>query len=415
MVGPALLAAVMAFLINVVVTPAIIKLAHKFRWYDDPEDERKIHDEPVPHTGGVGIFAATFIACVAVLWYSEATMAGMVPLVGAFALVACVGIFDDFFDLRARWKFLVQLGAAMLVVGAGPFRFETLSLPGIAYQLELGSFAAPLTILWIVGISNGVNFIDGIDGLAGGIGFIAAAFAGLIGLLAAAFEVTILASSLAGALVAFLVFNRHPARIFMGDSGSLTIGFVLAVLPLAARVFGSSGLGSFGFVAAVTLLFVPILDTGTAIVRRLSRGVAVWHPDREHIHHRLLDVGFRKRTTVLLLYGAALLFGLTATAVVALPTQLGGTVLAAVVLSGAAAFQVRLYRVARRRDAEKYEVREAGVPAPAADAATGERDDGRGVRKHAHNGQAPEFPSRAYQHGVRSSERERRPTGDARG
>ena len=309
----------MAFLINVLLTPFILQLAHRFGWYDHIND-RKIHTESTPRLGGVGIFMS-FIAAAVVGLTVLVGAPGIAPwslrsvalILGGLALVHGLGLYDDFVNLRAPLKFVVQLAAGTMVAVSGAL-MRVIELPWIGpVQLPLW-IAFGLTILWVVSISNAVNLIDGADGLAGGVALIAALFMGVIALGQGSLVSAILAFAVVGSLAGFLVFNLPPARIFMGDSGSLSLGYILAVLPLLGLQRGEPGLMAIAPFPVLTLLYSPIVDTLLAIIRRISRGLPVHSADREHIHHRLIDRGVGGRRLLSVIYGTMVVFGFVATA-----------------------------------------------------------------------------------------------------
>ncbi|MFW5827536.1 MAG: glycosyltransferase family 4 protein [Alkalispirochaeta sp.] len=309
----------MAFLVNVLLTPLILRLAHRFEWYDHIND-RKIHTESTPRLGGVGIFVS-FVAASVVGVTIIVGASGTAPwsmrsvgfILGGLALVHGLGLYDDFVNLRAPLKFLVQLAAGSMVALSGAL-LRVLDLPWVGpVQLPLWA-AFGLTILWVVSISNAVNLIDGADGLAGGVALIAALFMGIIALGQGSLVSAILSFAVAGSLAGFLVFNLPPARIFMGDSGSLSLGYILAVLPLLGLQRGEPGLMAVAPFPVLTLLYIPIVDTLLAILRRLRRGLPVHSADREHIHHRLIDRGVGGRRLLAVIYGTMVVFGFVATA-----------------------------------------------------------------------------------------------------
>ncbi|GAG36918.1 unnamed protein product, partial [marine sediment metagenome] len=247
--------------------PVIIRLAHRYKWYDLPDNQRKIHTGLIPRMGGTSIFIAffssLFLAPLLSSLISESRISLLsstrfVPVFAGALLAYLVGLYDDFRNLRALLKFFLQLLAAAIVAGGG-FLISSFSLPYMG-TIHLGLLAYPVTIFWIVGIANAVNLIDGMDGLASGIAAIASLSMGVIAIIQGVPQTAILALALFGALVGFLAHNFPPAKIFMGDSGSLFVGFVLAVLPL----MGISKASAFGtLIVPVTLLTVPILDTAT--------------------------------------------------------------------------------------------------------------------------------------------------------
>jgi UDP-GlcNAc:undecaprenyl-phosphate GlcNAc-1-phosphate transferase len=233
-------------------------------------------------------------------------------------LIHVVGLIDDFHNLKALFKFFCQLLAAVIVT-AGGFLIRSLTLPYLG-TLPLGPLAYPITVLWIVGISNSINLIDGMDGLAGGISGFAALSMGIISLLQGAVLTSVLCFALFGAIVGFLVFNYPPAKIFMGDSGSLFLGFCLASFPLAGGISKISAFGT--LLVPVTLLTVPILDMVTSVIRRVRNKVPIIQPDKEHIHHKLLAMGLNQRQILGVLYGFSIYLSIVAITSVVLPQEI---------------------------------------------------------------------------------------------
>ena len=301
---PVVIAAfLVAALIAFALTPLVRRIALRVDAVDKP-DQRRVNVIPIPRGGGVAV-AASFIAVVlAFTWLNDTfdfvvvptTVDGptLIALLLGGALAAVFGVLDDYFDLRARWQFAAQLVLALLAVGLG-VTIEVLSNPLGPELIRLEGFvAAGFTILWIVGMLNSINFIDGLDGLSSGVVFIAAITLGLISLtLASQLYVAILCFVLAGALLGFLRYNFHPATVFVGTSGVMFMGYTLAVLSIV---------GTAKIAVALLVLAVPIIDAFWIIVRRVAQGRSPFSPDRGHLHHRLLDVGLSHRQTVLLIY-----------------------------------------------------------------------------------------------------------------
>jgi len=300
-----------ALAIASVLTPLVTTLALKHKLVDQPDNLRKVHVRAVPRLGGIAVVLA-FLAPIAALSLHENQVASAlfadVTLVWAFALGALgivgLGIFDDLRGADAKLKFAVQTAVAVGLWAAG-FRVEAVG-GSMGLALDLGMLSLPITVLWIVGVVNAVNLIDGLDGLASGIALIAAT--ALLGVSLAHDQVllALMMSALAGSLVGFLFFNFNPARIFLGDSGSLFLGYVLAVASLwthhkAATATVVSALPLF-------VVAVPLLDTTLCIIRRTSRGQSPFSPDREHLHHRLMALGLSHRNSVLALYAVATIF-----------------------------------------------------------------------------------------------------------
>jgi UDP-GlcNAc:undecaprenyl-phosphate GlcNAc-1-phosphate transferase len=306
---------VLAFLISAVIIPVIITVSHKRAWYDIPNN-RKIHTGPIPRLGGIGIYFGFMAASLAVPlllpvifpgFQPAGYTLGYLPVFLAFTLIHGMGLVDDFHNLRALLKFLLQIAAAALVT-VGGFTISRFSVPGWRV-ISLGVFSYPITILWLVAISNAMNLVDGVDGLAGGIAGIAALVIGVICILLDRLIPAFMAFALLGAIIGFLLSNFPPARVFMGDSGSLLIGFVLAALPLMISP-GNTSVGE--LLAPGTVLLVPILDTISAIVRRVAGGRPIQSPDKEHIHHKLLDLGVKEVPLLLIIYGSCAVLGIAA-------------------------------------------------------------------------------------------------------
>jgi len=294
---------------TLVATPLIKRLACRFGVIDAGEAQRKIHDVPIPLAGGLAIALAFASATLLLAFlggpdlrsgYDTRLLA--IALGGAFMLL--VGLLDDVRGLNAYKKFLLQWSIGLFVSFLG-LRIEHLVLP-LGIELDLGIWAIPFTCIWIVGVCNAVNLIDGMDGLASGISALAFAFLFLIGLEVGNTDVALLCLALSAASLGFLVFNFNPATIFLGDTGSLFLGYLLATLSL--EVFLGAGQGV-PFLVPVLLLALPIGDTAWAMGRRFLQGRPIFSPDRGHIHHRFMAFGYTQRETVLTLYLFTVLLG----------------------------------------------------------------------------------------------------------
>jgi len=308
-------ATLLAFILITLLIPVIIRLSRHFEWYDHI-DHRKIHSGEISQLGGVGIFLVVVIVSTLFIIFEQFFPRiviekldfppGFLFIFGGAVLIHLLGLIDDFSNLNATPKFIVQIFAALLVTSGG-FSVGIFSIPFIWQDISLGYFTIPITALWIVGITNAINLIDGMDGLAGGIAGIAAFFYGMIFLLEGYFLAALISLILFGAILGFLVFNFPPATIFMGDSGALLIGFLLAVLPLLEI---PQPVSTFSLIPAVTILFIPIMDTFFAIIRRKVKREAIGKPDNEHIHHKFLRLGLNHKQILSLIYGITLLFGI---------------------------------------------------------------------------------------------------------
>ena len=291
----------LAMFVSFVLTPYIKKLAFKIGAIDKP-DRRRVHTRIMPRLGGVAIYIAFVLATIASL---ELTKDIIGILLGSLIIVI-VGVLDDKYQLPAKVKLLGQILAACVLVAFG-IRIEWVNNPlGGYFYLEYLSI--PVTIFWVVSFTNVVNLIDGLDGLAAGVGAIASLTVGLVAWQFGYYYIAVLASALCGAIVGFLRYNFNPASIFMGDTGSMFIGYMMA----AISVFGAvKTAATVALIVPAITLGLPIMDTAFAIMRRYSNGRPIFAPDKGHLHHRLLDRGYNQKEAVLLMYGitAALCIG----------------------------------------------------------------------------------------------------------
>jgi UDP-GlcNAc:undecaprenyl-phosphate GlcNAc-1-phosphate transferase len=299
-----------ALALALVLTPAVRALARRWNLVDAPGG-RKIHTVSVPRVGGVGITLAMMLALAGAAVTGEASaddVHAWLPVLLGGALVFAVGLWDDVRPLPAWVKLAVQIAGAGGAAALG-VRIEHVTLLGST--LGLGLLALPLTILWIVGLTNAFNVMDGLDGLATGLAIIAAATCAVVSLARDDLQGGMLLVVLLGALCGFLPYNFNPATIFLGDSGSLVVGYVLAVTAITSFQKGATALVVLG---PLLLFALPISETLHSVVRRL-RGQGLRHvflPDQQHVHHRLLGLGLSHRQVVLLLYGVSLSFSLLA-------------------------------------------------------------------------------------------------------
>ena len=306
-VGLAAAALLVAALVALITTPVVRSLAVRMGAVDVPKDGRRMHDHPIPRMGGLAIFFG-FILSVLIFQTLTPSLRGM--LLGSVIIVV-LGILDDIYALPALPKFLVQIVAALVAVLEGN-RIDFLSNPNIFSKepfWELGWLSIPISVLWIVAITNSVNLIDGLDGLACGVSTISSMTLLVIALIVSEPDVAILMAALAGACIGFLPYNLNPAKIFMGDTGSTFLGFILATVSIQ---------GLFKFYAIISfavpflMLGLPIFDTCFAILRRVAKGQSPMSPDRGHIHHRLIDMGFSQKQAVAVLYIISAILGLSA-------------------------------------------------------------------------------------------------------
>ena len=290
------------------LTPHVSTFAHKVGAMDVPRDARRMHKRPIPRMGGLAIFMG-FLSAILIFGKFDVQMLSI--LLGAMIIVV-LGIFDDIVALGAKFKFCIHIIAAAIPVCIGGLKIEFFTsfnpFSNNPY-FSLGILTIPVTILWIVGITNAVNLIDGLDGLAAGVSSIAAMTMLAVGLLTNEVMVAIVMAALAGSCIGFLPYNFNPAKIFMGDTGSTFLGFMLATMSIE---------GFFKFYAVISfavpflILGLPIFDTASAIMRRLMEGRNPMSPDRGHVHHRLVDMGFNVKQAVAILYAISGTLGLAA-------------------------------------------------------------------------------------------------------
>lgn len=307
---------VLAAVVGMILTPIVRGLALRWQVVDRPGG-RHVHRRTIPRLGGTAI-CVSFLVPLAGLFHAESAVAAIFRgessrawgLIAGAVSMCVLGVIDDTRGVRAIYKLLVQIVVATIAFGCG-FRIEAVNLPLLG-TLSMGVFALPVTVFWIVGIVNAVNLIDGLDGLAGGVVFFAALTNLVVAVLSGNIFVAIVMASTMGAVLAFLFYNFNPARIFMGDSGSYFLGYVLATTSL----FGSSQKASttVSLLVPMVALGVPIFDTLFAMVRRFLERRSIFSPDRGHVHHRLLDMGITHRRAVLILYGVSVVFAAAAIA-----------------------------------------------------------------------------------------------------
>lgn len=297
----------MALTITYMVTPLVKKWAIHLGIIDRPTGGRKIHAQPIPYLGGLAIYLGFGIAVVALVGWKDPQVAGI--LTGG-TLLMLLGIADDKRPIPAKWKFIGQILIIALVVQVFDIRIWWLTHP-LQGMIYLNGWSFPLSVLWIVAVVNTVNLIDGLDGLAAGVSCIAAATLCLIALKMGQMQVAMMAAALIGSSLAFLRYNFNPARIFMGDSGSMFLGFVLAAISVEGALKSAA---TIALLVPMLALGFPILDTLFAITRRYRNGRPIYEADRSHLHHRLLDRGMTQKQVVVLLYGFSGLLGLCAVA-----------------------------------------------------------------------------------------------------
>ena len=307
-IGTIIAAFAVAAVLSYFFTPPVKNFAHKVGAIDVPKDARRMHKKPIPRLGGLAIYGG-FLCSILIFGQLDETM--LCVLLGA-AIIVALGIFDDVLALGAKLKFVVQIVAAAIPVCIGNLQiglFTNLNPLSDTPFVHLGILAVPVTIIWIVGITNAVNLIDGLDGLAVGVSSIAAITMLAVALLTGNMPIAITMAALAGACIGFMPYNLNPAKIFMGDTGSTFLGYMLATVSI---------MGLFKFYTVISfavpflILGLPIFDTANAIIRRVAAGRSPMSPDRGHVHHKLIDMGFNQKQAVAILYAISATLGLTA-------------------------------------------------------------------------------------------------------
>ncbi len=302
-----LTAFIVSFVFVCAVTPILIKVGIKFGFVDQV-NQRKIHRGAIPRIGGIGISLGTMLP-IFLLFYVRGGIHIETPnniylfFVGGLS-ISLLGLLDDIKGVNAKVKLLFQIGIAVMATMHGAL---IQSIPTPWGQLELGFFSYPLTVFWIIGIINAFNLIDGMDGLSSGITLFSALTIAMLAIVNGTpyLPVALVGLALAGAVTGFLIYNFNPAKIFMGDSGSMFIGYILAVLSLKSQ---SKAHAVVSIMVPIIAMGLPILDTTLAFLRRILRHQSIFAADKQHIHHFLLSLGFNQRKTVLILYAISILF-----------------------------------------------------------------------------------------------------------
>jgi UDP-GlcNAc:undecaprenyl-phosphate GlcNAc-1-phosphate transferase len=299
---------IVAFLFSFASVPFVRVLAFKIGAIDVPKDARRMHSSPIPRIGGLAIYFGFLVSFFCFGTVIDEKMVGV--LIGATLLIL-LGIFDDVKPIRALYKLIVQVVAASIPVIMGlriAFLTNINIFSGDA-SLNLGFLAIPVTIIWIVGLTNALNLIDGLDGLAAGVTTISAICLMIVALFNNRYEMLLPLSAIAGATIGFLPYNLNPAKIFMGDTGALFLGYILATLSIDGFF---KSYAAITFIIPLIVLGLPLFDTSFAIIRRAVKGKPIMAPDRSHLHHRLVDAGFTQRQTVGILCAISGLLSLAA-------------------------------------------------------------------------------------------------------
>ena len=295
-----------AFILTFIQMPFTIKLAKKKGFLDVPKDNRRVHKKPIPVGGGIAMVISVSILMLFFLPINK----GLVMTILASLIIAISGLYDDKKGLSPKLKFIFQiLAAVILIIGGMKIEFVTNPFDSNDALLILNMLSIPVTIFWVCGITNTINLIDGLDGLASGVSMICAISMFFITYNMGRYDVSLVCALVAGACLGFLPFNFNPAKIFMGDTGALYLGFMLSYISISGFLKQAAILMIF---VPVLILGVPVFDTAFAMVRRKLSGKSMVEADKGHLHHRLLKMGLNQRQTVVILYSISAIFGLLA-------------------------------------------------------------------------------------------------------
>lgn len=293
---------VTCFVLALIFTPLVKKFAINIGAIDKP-NERKVHNKIMPRLGGLAIFVSFLIGCF--IFLPNVFITWSILLGGI--LIALLGFLDDLKGLPAKVKFVGQIIAALVPI-IGGIRIEYVMIPNGDF-IEFGWLAIPITIFWIVAITNAINLIDGLDGLAAGVSSIALITISVLAMTLGNPLTPLLGFILLGSTLGFLIFNFNPAKIFMGDTGSLFLGYMISVLSIVGLAKSAA---IFSLIIPMIILAVPIMDTTFAIVRRMVQRKPLMAPDKFHLHHCLIRLGFTHKQSVILIYLLSGLFSLAA-------------------------------------------------------------------------------------------------------
>lgn len=318
---------IVALVISLIGTPIVIKLANKLGFVDIPKDNRRMHKKPMPLIGGVAMYVS-FVICT--ILFTSLNKEIILLLIGA-TLILISGLIDDKVGLSPKMKILFQvISAIILIISGSEITFFTNPFSFGEQVIFLQVLAIPITIFWVVGITNTVNLIDGLDGLAAGVSAISAVSLAVIAIKFGYSDVSKISIILAGSCIGFLFFNFNPAKIFMGDTGALFLGYILSYISIEGVMKSAAALT---IVVPVLILGVPVFDTTFAMIRRKLSGKKIMDADKGHLHHRLLNLGLSQRQTVLILYGISIIFGILANIVADINTKNGFIISLLIVLA----------------------------------------------------------------------------------
>ncbi|NLI58413.1 MAG: undecaprenyl/decaprenyl-phosphate alpha-N-acetylglucosaminyl 1-phosphate transferase [Clostridium sp.] len=307
----------LAFIVAFSATPIVRKLAFKIGAVDIPKDSRRMHNKPIARLGGMAIFSGFIVALMFGVISTFLGVSGislnkqLLGLLVGVSIIVGIGIIDDIKQLGAKFKLVFQIIAALCVVFISDTRITNLTNPfaseGVSQLNDITSYV--LTVFWIIGITNAINLIDGLDGLAAGVSSISYLSLFFISILNGESSDATIIAILAGATLGFLPYNFNPAKIFMGDTGSTFLGFTLAVVSIQGMM---KTYAAFSIAIPLLVLGLPLFDTISTIIRRILKGRPIMEADREHLHHRLIDMGLSQKQSVGVMYTASAALGLCA-------------------------------------------------------------------------------------------------------
>ncbi|HCD1451552.1 TPA: undecaprenyl/decaprenyl-phosphate alpha-N-acetylglucosaminyl 1-phosphate transferase, partial [Staphylococcus aureus] len=295
-----LLLVAVTMIVSLTITPIVIAISKRLNLVDKP-NFRKVHTKPISVMGGTVILFSFLIG----IWIGHPIETEIKPLIIGAIIMYVLGLVDDIYDLKPYIKLAGQIAAALVVAFYG-VTIDFISLP-MGTTIHFGFLSIPITVIWIVAITNAINLIDGLDGLASGVSAIGLITIGFIAILQANIFITMICCVLLGSLIGFLFYNFHPAKIFLGDSGALMIGFIIGFLSL----LGFKNITIIALFFPIVILAVPFIDTLFAMIRRVKKGQHIMQADKSHLHHKLLALGYTHRQTVLLIYSISILFSLS--------------------------------------------------------------------------------------------------------
>ena len=319
--------AAISVVLSALFTPLVKKAAFKFRVLDIPKDKRKIHKKPIPLLGGLAIYASFVLTLI--FKTGALTNAEKGIVIGA-TIIVIGGIIDDKYDIKPRYKLIFQTLASLALINFG-VKISLITNPMLNSNqyLNIGWLSVPLTIIWVIGITNALNLIDGLDGLAAGVALISSITIFIIAIMNARTDAAVLTAILSGAILGFLPYNFNPATIFMGDTGAQLLGFLLAAISMEGTIKSAA---AFAIAVPILALGIPIYDTLFAVIRRKVNGRPIMQADRGHLHHRLMDMGLTQRQTVVIMYLISAILGSFAIIAMQISNQRAYMVLTGVML-----------------------------------------------------------------------------------